>query len=156
MDCDIDQYHTHDKISNWNQWWEETVKQIAEENGFILLVCSPTLMECLSKKEIVPMKEGFISCLLLSSFIENRQISNNLIPIFLDQYIADCMPMSLSQRKNYALMICSLAQNDLENLKLTDFVNNPEFECLTSLYRKLTGQPEVQRPPIARIRCESN
>ena len=22
VDCDIDQYHSNEKISNWDQWWE--------------------------------------------------------------------------------------------------------------------------------------
>ena len=151
VDCDIDQYHTNDRIPNWDQWWEQKVRQIAEQNGFILLVCSLTLKKCLSNNERIRMKEGSISCHLLSSLIENRQTTAHLIPVFLDYYNADCMPMSLTQRKCYPLMLYSLADFDLENITSDEFVNIPQFGCVASLWRKLTGQPEVERPPIAQI-----
>ena len=151
VDCDIDQYHTEDKIPNWDQWWERKVRQIAEQNGFILLVCSPTLMQRLSNSERIRMKEGSISCQLLSSLIENRRTTVHLIPIFFDHYNADWIPMSLTQRRFYALMLHSLTEFDLENIKSDAFVNIPQFECVASLWRKLTGQPEVERPPIAQM-----
>ena len=151
VDCDIDQYHTIEKISNWDQWWEQKVRQIVECNGFILLVCSPTLKKCLSNSERIIMKEGSIGCHLLSSLIENRQTTVHLIPVFLDLYNRDCMPMSLMQRKCYALKLHGLIEFDLENITSDEFVNIPQFECFASLWRKLTGQPEVERPPVAQI-----
>ena len=155
VDCDIDQYHNNEKISNWDQWWEQKVKQIEERNGFILLVCSPTIKKCLSNNERIYMKEGSISCPLLSSLIENRETTAHLIPVFLEQYNPDCLPMSLTQRKCYALMLESLAARFgievVENIKPDKFVDIPEFDCVASLWRKLTGQPEVERPPVAQI-----
>ena len=152
VDCDIDQYHTNDKISNWDQWWEQKVRGIAEQNGFILLVCSPTMMQCLSNNERILMKEGSISCLLLSSLIENRRTTTHLIPVFLDDFIPDYLPLSLTQRKWYALMLHTLANSfDVENIRSDEFVNLQEFDSVASLWRKLTGQPEVERPPVAQI-----
>ena len=151
MNCDIDQYHTNDKISNWDTWWEQKVRQIVEQNGFILLVCSHTVRQCLSNGERIRMKEGSISCQLLSSLIENRQTTAHLIPVFLDQYNADWMPMSLMQRRFYPLMLHSLTEFDLENITSDDFVSIPQFECVMSLWCKLTGQPEVERPPVAHV-----
>ena len=152
MDCDIDQYHTHDKISNWDQWWEQKVREIAEQNGFILLVCSYTIMQCLSNNERILMKEGSIGHLLLSSLIADRHTTAHLIPVFLDDFIPGCLPMSLTQRKWYALMLHTLANTfDVENIKSDEFVDLPAFDSVASLWRKLTGQPEVERPPVAQI-----
>ena len=151
VDCDIDQYYTNMKVSNWDQWWEQKVRQIAEENGFILLVCSPTLMKCLSNGERVFMKEGSISCQLLSSLIENRQTTKHFIPVFLEQFNVNWLPMSLTQRRFYAIMLHDLTEFNLENITSSVFVDIPQFQHFVSLWRKLTGQPEVERPPIAHV-----
>ena len=97
VNCDIDQYHTKDKISNWDQWWEQKVRQIIDQNSFILLVCSPTLRQCLFNGERICMKEDSISRQLLSSLIENRQTTAHLIPIQcrLDAYESYADPLML-------------------------------------------------------------
>ena len=151
VDCDIDQYHTNEKIANWDRWWERKVRDISEQNGFILLVCSPTLMKCLSDNERIQMKEGSIGFNLLGSLIEDRHTTAHIIPVFIDQYIAEHIPISLSQRKYYELMLHNLAQFDLENITFDVMVNSPAFDCLVSLVYKLTGQPEVEKPPLAQI-----
>jgi len=148
VDCDIDQYHGTDKIINWDQWWERKVRKIADQNGFILLVCSPTIMKCLSNNERVHMKEGSISCTLLSSLIENRHTTTHLIPVFLDQCIMDYVPLSLTQRKCYSLMLHALTGFDVENITFHEISSIPESEGLVSLVYKLTGQPEVEKPPV--------
>ena len=151
VDCDIDQYHSNDKIANWDRWWERKVRDIAEQNGFILLVCSITLRKCLSNNERIQMKEGSISSLLLGSMIEERHTTAHIIPVFLDQYNADYMPLSLLQRKCYALMLHSVVDFDLETITFHQMATVPEFACLVSLVYKLTGQPEVEKPPVAQI-----
>ena len=64
------------------------------------------------------MKEGSISSLLLSSLIENRHTTMHLIPVFLDNFIPECLLMSFIQRKWYALMLHTLANSlDVENIR---------------------------------------
>lgn len=151
VDCDIDQYHSTDRIINWDQWWEVKVREIANKNGFILLVCSPALIRCLSDNKRIQMKEGSISCTLLSSLFADRRTNALIIPVFVEHCILDCVPLSLSQRRYYALMLQSLVDYDLERVELEDMMNIPEFECVISLIYKLTGQPEVEKPPVAQI-----
>ena len=147
VDCDIDQYHTNEKINNWDRWWEKKVREIAEQNGFILLVCSPDLMKGLLSNDRIQMKEGSVSCNLLSSLIEDCHTNRHIVPVFVDQF-TDCIPMSLSQRKHYELMLYNLVQFDLENITFDQMVGLPEFESLVSLTYKLTGVPEVEKPPV--------
>ena len=147
VDCDIDQYHANEKIDNWDRWWEKKVREIAVQNGFILLVCSLDLMKGLSSNGRIQMKEGSISCNLLSGLIEDCHINRHIVPVFIDQF-NDCIPMSLSQRKRYELMLHNLVQFDLKNITFDEMAGLPQFENLVSLMYKLTGVTEVEKPPV--------
>ena len=59
--------------------------------------------------------------------------------------------MSLLQRRCYALKLSSLEDHfDLENenVMFSRIQSIPEFQHLVSLVYKLTGQPEVEMPPV--------
>ena len=144
INCDMDQYHANDNITNWNVWCERQIK----EAGYILLVCSPQLRNKLDSHFVsrVDMKSGFINSSTLRPLLDEGESSNRVIPIVPHIYKPqDCILSSLSTRSRYVVPFDALINYQTVE-KVLDI---PDFNEFVSLVARLTGQNLVPKPPVA-------
>lgn len=154
VDCDIDQYHASENILDWGGWNEEVIKDRASRNGYILLVCSQKLHQQLrnpSTSLTIKMKAGHISNLALNALIKDENITNHIIPVFLEQYRRELVPSCLVGRSCYSICITKLLELANIHGNLETILNTPELESLRSLVCRLRGEPEVVKPPVPTV-----
>lgn len=147
VECDIDQYHAHENILDWGSWTEELIKNQAARKGYVLLVCSPKLHQQLtniaSNLRKIEMKVGHISNLTLNTLIKDENITNYVIPIFLEQYRKEFIPTCLVGRICY---VANITKVPSDGPFIETALNTPELESLRSLVHRLRDEPEVVRP----------
>ena len=151
VDCDIDQYHASDTILDWGGWVERMIKNRAARNGYMLLVCSPTLHHKLSNTVAgskIDMKAGHISNLTLNTLIKDENITNHVIPIFLEQYRKEFVPTCLLGRSCYSICFTKLLELSSRSAGIDAVLNAPELESLRGLVYRLRGEQEVIKPVI--------
>ena len=151
VDCDIDQYHTNDNITDWDQWWERRINNVIARNGFVLFAVAycDHLKKCMAESGRIQMSHGFISGLLLSSMIGDRNKTSRIIPVFLDAVNGALLPGVLSQRTSYCANIRVL--DTVNGPSSAEILNMPGLESLRSLVFRLTGQVEVEKPMVAPV-----
>jgi len=153
VDCDIDQYHANDNITDWDQWWEQKINEVTQ-NGFVLFAVAHNdlMKKCMANSERIQMSHGFISGMLLSSILGDIKMSSRIIPVFLDNFVNGALlPGVLSQRTRYCanIRVLETAANGPEDL------DTPGLESLKSLVFRLTGQIEVEKPMVAPVPLNS-
>ena len=149
IDCDIDQYHTHERILDWGQWIEKNIRRCAPE-GFVLLVCSPIMCQYLCDSEMserVEMGVGHIDTLSLRSLFKEANINRKVIPIFLDKYCSQQIPSNLRERTSYSVSISKLMEVD-PNADTNTILKKPGLESLQSLVYVLLNIPEFDKPCV--------
>ena len=120
----------------------------AKDDEFVLLICSSTMCEQLSKPDKsvrIQMKPGHIDSLSLNSLIKGEATAHCIIPVCLEYLQMENIPKSLTERACYFLSISKLRQYEDPNYILS----LPEFESLQRLVFKLKKQPDTDRPPVA-------
>ena len=146
--CDMDQYHSNENILDWGLWNILRIKECAKDDTFVLLICSSTMCEQLSKpdKSIrIQMKSGHIDSLSLNSLIKGEETAHCIIPVCLENSQKENIPISLTARACYFLSISKLRQYKDPSYILS----LPEFESLQCLVFRLRKQPAADRPPVA-------
>ena len=146
--CDIDQYHSHENILDWNLWHQQKITECAKNGGFMLLICSAGMHECLRKSDHclrIKMKFGHIDSLWLDSLITDESTTKCIIPVCLENLQVENIPICLADRLCYPISISKLKQYTDPNYVL----NLSEFESLRRLVYRLSKQPEGGKPPVA-------
>ena len=148
ISCDIDQYYSHKDILDWGLWNQQKIIKCAKDGGFVLLICSSTMCEQLSKPDKslrIQMKPGHIDSLSLNSLIKEEATTHCIIPVCLENLQAESIPKSLTGRSSYSISIFKLKQYKDPN----HILSLPEFESLRCLVNKLRRQPEAEKPTVA-------
>lgn len=154
VDCDIDQYHTRENITQWAVWHEDKIKKHARCNGFVLLVCSSKMYQQLnnpSKSSQIQMKPGHIGTLALNSLISEEETTPCIIPVCDGSLEKSNMvvPSSLRGRTIYCLSFSTLKQVNPED-DVEHILNTPGLESLRSLVFRLKGESEIVKAPLGR------
>ena len=150
VNCDMDQYHANDNITNWNIWCENQIKKAAN-SGYVLLVCSPQLhgkLNCqsTSNSDHVKMRDGYINSTNLRPLLEESTCFNRIIPIIPYRYmLQNCILSCLSTRSCYTIYFDELM--GYENVEEVQSI--PKFSDFVNLVAKLTGQNLMPKPPVA-------
>ena len=128
IDADIDQYHeSSPPAEGWQKWMDQ---QIAESD-FVIVVCSESYHRRVYGKEEAGKGQGvkWESILLYQHLYNNDSLNKRFIPILLPG---------------------GTKEHILTPLQSTTYYRYPEgFE---NLYRRLTGQPRVEKPEIGQRR----
>ena len=147
VNCDIDCYHSiDDSINDWNLWAVKQIKNISVLGGYILLVCTPSLLEKLESSSNcrIEMKHGHIYTYELNALIKGEHCPDRFIPIIPTQFINNkCIPLSLVGRTSYIVSFNNMLKYDDR-----DGILNT-FHDIEKLVAKLIGENLVPKPPIA-------
>ena len=145
IDCEVDLYHTNENVTNWASWVRENLKQcIAASHGYIILVCSPTMMHELddsNENTRIEMFSAFIDRLSLLHYLEKG--APITLPLFMTAPSANFVPANLSGKTIYHFPYSKLSEeinevqqiNDSEIQKILD---HPDFRSLRNLVATLT------------------
>jgi len=149
VNCDMDQYHANDNITNWNVWCENQIKKAAN-SGYVLLVCSPQLHGKLnylstSNSDHVKMRDGYINSTNLRPLLEESTSFDRIIPIIPSIYNQKCVLSCLSKRSCYIVYFDELM--DYENVEKVQSIS--KFSDFVNLVARLTGQNLMPKPPVA-------
>ena len=147
INCDIDQYHSSENITDWGHWSENMIKKCCSSNGFILLICSNLMYQhlCVSETATIKMSCGYISSLSLRSTYTDEKSTPHVIPVFLEECQTEYLPPCLKARSSYSVLISRW----IEARDTNRILNTPGLDQLQSLVRRLTGQPEVEKSPLS-------
>ena len=151
VNSDTDIYHANDiKIVDWSFWVNKAIELCAAAtNGYILLICSHTMISILeetSDNAKVEMVYGHIDRLTLRHLI----LSNipKFIPVFIsDHSDAEYVPISLSG-KTYYHFPYELMNRFPQYVMPEEILRYKEFASLKTLIATLTGQTENPPPNI--------
>ena len=149
--CEIDQYYMNENIVDWGMWNESKIKKCANNNGFVLLICSSVMFEQLSHPDssCIQMEAGGMNSLALNALISDATVSRCIIPVCFDKATTETVPSSLRGRTIYSLSYNELIQVDPSN-DINTILNKSEFESLRRLVFKLRGESEVNKPPLGK------
>ena len=150
--CEIDQYYKDKNILNWDLWNEHKITTLAEFNGYVLLLCSPTMYQQLSQPSVsvIQMNDGHINNLALNNLIKGQTTTHCVIPVCLEELNKDIVPISLRDRTVYHLSFSTLMRVD-RNTNVEAILEIPQLESLKSLVFKLSGEKEVIKPPLGKV-----
>lgn len=124
IDVELDQYVAHPP-EGWPQWARRQI----EESRFVLVVCTATYRRRFERKETLGRGATWEALIAEQLLYEAGGLNEKLIPILLDEGTEADVPLSLRAFARYHLP----ADYD-------------------DLYRHLTHQPKVLRPPLGTIR----
>ncbi len=132
VDVELDQYHVRPP-NGWPRWCEE---QLEPENAdFVLVICSEVYRQRVQNKTLADEGRGvFWEGGIIYSYIYNEKENKRFIPVLLPGAQEDDTPRPLRDGTRYLLNAFNL--------------DDAGFE---SLYRELTGQPAVIKPPLGKI-----
>lgn len=151
IDSDIDIYHSNENIPDWCYWTTKRIEHCAAANGYILLICSHTMISLLKETDNnlrIQMVYGHIDRLGLMHLITLH--SRKFIPVFFSDYCnPEYVPPSLSRRTFYYFP-CEILNQLPQNYTLEDMFCDKHFSSLKSLIITLTGQIENPSPRIGK------
>ena len=150
--CEIDQYHMNDNIVSWGVWNEERIKELAKCNGYVLLICSPTMYQQLSHPGVsrIEMRAGHIDSLALNNLIRDQATTHCVIPVCLEELNRKIVPVCLCERKIYSISYSTLMQVN-SNADVESILEISELESLKSLVYRLKGLKEFLEPPLGKV-----
>jgi hypothetical protein len=129
VDAEIDQYETR-PAQGWPRWCEE---QLRPENAeHVLVVCTETYLQRIEGK--VPSGEGlgvFWEGDVIYSYLYEQRSKERFIPILFDRKDEANIPRPLKGAAHFQLGAFDFSDGGY-----------------TSLYRELTHQPAVEKPPL--------
>ncbi len=129
LDCEIDRYvEGNSPERGWPIWMEERLRL----SDFVLITCTETYLRRCEGREIKGSGLGVIfeSILLLENLYENGFINTKFIPIVFDEKDFQFIPAPLKSFTRYNI------SRELD---------------YKSLYRRLTKQIEIVKPPLGKI-----
>jgi len=132
VDAELDRYHVRPP-KGWPHWCEEQVRP--EKSDFVLMICTETYLKRVQDK--VPADEGrgvFWEGGLIYDYIYDAKGNTRFIPILFSDASTDFIPPPIRNHTRYRV----------GTFDLTD----PGYQ---ELYRELTGQPLVTKPPLGEV-----
>jgi SEFIR domain-containing protein len=132
VDAELDQYVTRPP-QGWPRWCEDQLRP--ESSEFVLLVCTETYLKRIEGK--VPADEGrgvFWEGSIIYDYIYNGKGDSRFVPIVFDRSDETHIPRPLKNGTHYTLAAFELS--------------DPGYNAL---YRELTHQPAVEKPPLGQI-----
>jgi len=130
IDVELDQYHVRPPLG-WPRWCEEQLQKTA----FVLVICTETYRQRAEGK--TPVDEGrgvFWEGGIICSHLYNEKGNTRFIPVLLPGATEEDIPRPLRDSTRYQPKIFDL--NDAGYV---------------ALYRELTGQPAITKPPLGAI-----
>lgn len=124
----MDQYHEKGPPEGWPRWMERRIR----ESTYVLVICT----EAYYRKALNLDERGegkgvqFESVISLQNVYENRSLNTRFIPVLLRPSHAECIPDFLRPFQHYTVDATSR-----------------EDQGYWGLYRHLTNQPSVVKPP---------
>jgi len=91
------------------------------------------------------MSYAYISSLSLRNIYTDDKSTQHVIPVFLEEYQKEYLPPCLKARSSYSTSISKWKEATDPYL----IFSMPGLEQLRSLVHRLTGQPEVEKPPLS-------
>ena len=132
VDAELDQYVTRPP-QGWPRWCEDQLSP--ESSEFVLLICTETYLKRIEGK--VPADEGrgvFWEGSVIYSYLYEQRSTSRFIPVVFDHGDETYIPRPLKGSTHYTLTA----------LELSD----PGYNAL---YRELTHQPAVEKPPLGQV-----
>ena len=140
MYCDIDFYHA-ENVMDWLFWVGNSLK-----NYPIILVCSPTMISTLeegNESAYIEMVAGHIESKILKQHLQ--QGADNVLPLFINNYLPDHMPPSLAGKTRYNFPYDKLFEMP-EDVSTHQVLNHHDFASLKHLVTAVTGQQVIPVP----------
>ena len=151
IQCDIDLYHINENIMDWSFWVGKNLEyHIASQHSHIILVCSPTMIATLEERNDnarVEMVAAHIDRLTLRHHLEDG--AQKVLPLFINDPLANCVPPSLSGKTCYHFPYDKLVNEIPENATAKQILDHPDFASLRSLVASMTRQQEIPVPNVA-------
>jgi hypothetical protein len=132
VDAELDQYETRPP-QGWPRWCEEQLRP--ENSEHVLVVCTETYLKRIEGK--VPADEGlgvFWEGDVIYNYLYSQKGNTRFVPIVFNRGDEAHIPLPLQGATRYRLA----------NFDLSD----PGYK---SLYRELTHQPAVEKPPLGEV-----
>jgi tetratricopeptide (TPR) repeat protein len=132
VDAELDQYETRPP-QGWPRWCEEQLRP--ENSEHVLVVCTETYLNRIEGK--APADEGrgvFWEGDVIYSYLYEQKSKERFIPILFDRKDEANIPRPLKGAAHYQITAFDLSDAGYE-----------------SLYRELTHQPAVKRPPLGEV-----
>ncbi|MEQ9412112.1 MAG: toll/interleukin-1 receptor domain-containing protein [Fuerstiella sp.] len=132
VNAEIDQYHTRPP-QGWPRWCQQMLDP--EVSGFVIVVCTQTYLDRM--KGNTPADEGrgvYWEGTVILNYIYDDKQNKRFIPVLLDGSDESHIPVPLAGYSRYR--IGSFDLND---------------RGYNLLYRELTNQPAIKRPPLGSI-----
>ena len=145
IDCEVDLYHTNDNLDNWASWVGEHLKECIDATyGYIILVCSQTMMSALKNtntNDRIEMFSAYIDCLSLLQYLEKG--APKTLPLSLTNPPPNFVPANLSGKTIYYFPYDKLPEEINEVEKINDLVlrkilDHPDFDSLRNMAATLT------------------
>ncbi len=132
IDIELDRYHVRPS-RGWPHWCEEQLRP--ENSAFVLVICTETYFQRIHDK--VPPDQGrgvFWEGGIIYDYLYDQKGNTRFVPILFADGNADFIPVPIRHHTRYCVV----------EFELTD----PGYQ---DLYRELTGQPLVTKPPLGEI-----
>ena len=152
LKCHFDGYDmpAEQQPTNWSLWTENMII----ESDFVLMVCSPSLLQLLQSQGPVEMLKGkFYANAITNAIPANAQ---KFIPVFLNVGLQlEWIPTSLLMRTCYQLNVAEFYEHlgDTEGLsheefgsRLGEVLQNQRFQQIASLLAHLRGESYNPQP----------
>jgi hypothetical protein len=132
VDAEIDQYETRPP-QGWPRWCEEQLRP--ENSELVLVICTETYLKRIEGR--VPANEGrgvFWEGDVIYNYIYDQKNKGRFLPVVFDRKDEEFIPIPLRSATHYQLTAFDLSDSGYE-----------------ALYRELTHQPAVQKPPLGQV-----
>ncbi len=132
VDAEIDQYENRPP-QGWPRWCEEQLRP--ENSELVLVVCRETYLKRVEGKVAADEGRGvFWEGSIIYSYLYDEKNTERFLPVIFDRKDDAYIPRPLKGATRYFLSTFDLSDSGYE-----------------SLYRELTHQPAVQRPPLGEV-----
>jgi hypothetical protein len=132
VDVELDQYNVR-PLQGWPRWCEEQLRP--EKADFVLVICTEIYRLRVEGKTAADEGRGvFWEGGIIYSYIYNEKENSRFIPVLLPGAKEGDIPRPLKDYTRYYLKTFDL--------------KDPDYQAL---YRELTGQPAVTKPPLGLI-----
>src|SRR4051812_11029634 len=132
VDAEIDQYETRPP-QGWPRWCEEQLRP--ENSELVLVVCTETYLKRVEGKVAADEGRGvFWEGGIIYSYLYEEKNTERFIPVVFDRKDEAYVPRPLKSATRYLLTALDLSDSGYE-----------------ALYRELTHQPAIQKPPLGEV-----
>jgi tetratricopeptide (TPR) repeat protein len=132
VDAEIDQYETRPP-QGWPRWCEEQLRP--DNSEFVLVICTETYLKRIEGRVSADEGRGvFWEGDIIYNYIYDQKSKGRFLPVIFDRKDDEFIPIPLRSAARYLLTAFDLSDSEYE-----------------ALYRELTHQPAVEKPPLGPI-----